>query len=533
MLFFALAASVAVLASLLITPAVIRKAGEWNLYDVPGDDRRVHTRPIPRLGGVAVFAATAISLGTAALVWRIWGTGVQPGRYHLFAGILVGGAILLFAGLYDDLRGLRPGAKLVAQVAAAIAVYALGLQVEVLSVGAGTEIHLGWLSLPLTVVWIVGITNAFNLIDGLDGLACGIALVALLTTLGVAVALGNFEVALVCVALSGALLGFLRYNFSPARIFLGDSGSLFIGFMLAVLSVHGSVKSATAVLVLIPLSALALPLLDVSLAVGRRWLRGVPLSGADSRHIHHRLLALGFTHRRAALTLYATAVGLSVLGVYLAFAPPAGVLAASLLGGVICGLLLLYGMRRLDYHEFAEAGAVVVRGALRTRRVIRDQIQAQDIARVIRTALTLEEVDAVLEDAAPDWGFLGMEVCREMSASSRLATFAPEETRRAWKVEHPVEPRVEADDNPFVLRIWCGLGPANRPLGAERVARILAPTIEEWLLTQVSLPTSSATAVSQPHDPPPPRAEIPPRAAAASESSLRGARNLLHSLSSR
>jgi hypothetical protein len=152
---------------------------------------------------------------------------------------------------------------------------------------------------------------------------------------------------------------------------------------------------------------------------------------------------------------------------------------------------------------------------------------------VIRSALTLEEVDAVLEDAAPDWGFLGMEVCREMSASSRLATFAPEETRRAWKVEHPVEPRVEADDNPFVLRIWCGLGQANRPLGAERVARILAPTIEEWLLTQVSLPTSSATAVSQPHDPPPPRAGIPPRAAAASETSLRAARSLLHSLSSR
>src|SRR5690606_28021343 len=165
-------------------------------------------------------------------------------------------------------------------------------------------IDLGWMALPVTLLWIVGVTNAFNLIDGLDGLATGIALVALGTTAIAAVLLGNPEVLVVCLALTGALIGFLRYNFNPARIFLGDSGSLFIGFLLAVLSVHGSMKSATAVLILVPLSALALPLLDTFLAIGRRRLRGGPLSRADSRHIHHPLLAIEFTHRTSVILLY-------------------------------------------------------------------------------------------------------------------------------------------------------------------------------------------------------------------------------------
>src|SRR5690606_6219698 len=149
----------------------------------------------------------------------------------------------------------------------------------------------------------------------------------------------------------------------------GDSGSLFIGFLLAVLSVHGSMKSATAVLVLVPLSALALPLLDTVLAIGRRWLRGVPLSSADSRHIHHRLLALGFTHRAAVILLYCVAAALAAAGIAAAFAPRREIFLVAMGGGVVCGGILLYGLRHLDYHEFLEAAAVLLGGVLRVRRV--------------------------------------------------------------------------------------------------------------------------------------------------------------------
>lgn len=472
---------VAALCGSLATPLVLRAAGRWNLYDVPADGRRVHTQPIPRLGGVAVFMATAIGLLVTVLVGDV-GSDLSLESWRFFSGLLLGGGIAFAAGLWDDLRGLRPGTKLLAQCLSAVVIFAFGFRIEVLGLGSAIQLSLGWFSLPVTVLWVVGVTNAFNLIDGLDGLATGIAIVALGTTLAVALALGNIGVAVVCVALLGALLGFLRYNFSPARIFLGDSGSLFVGFMLAVLSVHGSLKSATAVLVIIPLFALALPLLDTLLAIARRWLRGVPLSGADARHIHHRLLALGLTHRAAAMVMYLVAIGLAVLGVSLTFAPPTAVLSIAIGGGGITVLLLLYGMRHLQYHEFAEAGAVLASGVLRIRRVIQDQIHARDVGQVIEQAETLEEVDAILEDNTTNFGFLAVEVCRESSRCRRKLFSFNGQGARAWKVDYPVELRMSADDDPFVLRIWCGLGTTYRPFGAERVARVLAPTIEAWLV---------------------------------------------------
>ncbi len=480
MLVLVIACVAAGLTSFLVTPFVVQTAVAWRLYDLPLDGRRLHKQPIPRLGGVAVF--TAMSLGLLAVAFSGIGAHLSQDQWRFFVGVLLGGAVVFAAGLWDDLRGLPPVLKLAAQGLAAAVVFAFGFRVEILSFGATGELLLGWLALPVTMLWVVGVTNAFNLIDGLDGLATGVAVVALATILAVAVALGNLEVVVVCVALLGALIGFFRYNFSPARIFLGDSGSQFIGFMLAVLSVHGSLKSATAVLVIIPLFALALPLLDTLLAIARRWLRGVPLSGADARHIHHRLLARGLTHRRAAIVLYLTAILLAMVGLSLAFAPPAAVMGIAIAGGGISMALLLYGMRQLDYHEFAEAGAVLASGAFRVRRVIRDQIQARDIAHLIQQAETIKQMDAILEANAACFGFLGMEVCREMSSGRRSSVLRTSQGARAWKLDHPVTARLSAEDNPYVLRIWCGLGDAYRPYGAERVARILAPTIENWMV---------------------------------------------------
>ncbi|CAN5830471.1 MAG: undecaprenyl/decaprenyl-phosphate alpha-N-acetylglucosaminyl 1-phosphate transferase [Gemmatimonadetes bacterium] len=487
MLVLVIACVAAVLASLLVTPFVVRTAVARGLYDMPLDGRRMHTRPIPRVGGVAVFAAMA--LGLLAVAFSGTEAQLSSEQWRFFIGILLGAAVVFAAGLWDDLRGLSPVLKLTAQSLAAVVVFAFGFRIEILSFGASGELLLGALALPVTILWVVGVTNAFNLIDGLDGLATGIAIVALGTILAVAVALGNLEVVVVCVALLGALLGFLRYNFSPARIFLGDSGSQFIGFMLAVLSVHGSLKSATAVLVIIPLFALALPLLDTMLAIARRWLRGTPLSGADARHIHHRLLARGLTHGRAAVVLYLIATLLAILGLSLAFAPPAAVMGIALTGGGLTVALLLYGMRQLQYHEFAEAGAVLLSGVLRMRRVIRDQIHARDIAHLIQRAETIEQVDALLQEHTSSFGFLGMEVCREMSSGRRRGVLHNGQSARAWKLDHPVTPRISAEDDPYVLRIWCGIGDANRPYGAERAARILAPAIERWMVERKLAPS--------------------------------------------
>ena len=477
---FVIVFSIAALASIVLTPLVLRMAAELEMYDAPDGDRRVHTRPIPRVGGVAVFAATVLALCAWVLI-RARGAGLSAQEWNFFFGVVAGGAVLFAAGLVDDIRGLRPAAKLAAQFVAASVVYSLGLRVEVLSLGNTSQLALGWFSFPLTLLWIVGVTNAFNLIDGLDGLATGIALVALTTTLLVAVSLGNTDVVVVCIALIGALIGFLVYNFNPARIFLGDSGSLYVGFMLAVLSVHGSLKSATAVLTIVPLFALALPLLDTSLAVARRFLRGVPLSTADAQHIHHRLLALGLTQRRAVLVMYVVATLLAVVGVALAFAPPRLVMGVALIGGGGILVLLLRGMRYLEYHEFAEAAVVLASSLPRLRRVIRDQIHARDIAHLIRNAGTRDQISSILDDNAASFNFLHMELCREMSRGRGRVALGNGQAAHAWKLDYPVTPHDAAEDDLYVLRIWCDADRSSRPFGAERVARIIAPVIEDWL----------------------------------------------------
>lgn len=485
---------IATIAGTVLTPMVIRMAVTWGIFDAPPGGRRIHTEPLPRLGGIAVFLALAASIiitGIISLTGLIsFGT---PPRF-LF-GVLVGGGLVFFTGLVDDLRGLRPMAKFVAQVIAALIVYSYGFQIHSLSIGSSAELPLGIFALPVTVLWIVGVTNAFNLIDGLDGLATGIAVVALATTTSVAIVLGNTDVVFLSVAMLGALLGFLKYNFNPARIFLGDSGSLFVGFMLAVLSVYGSQKAATAVVVLAPVFALAVPLLDTGLSILRRWLRGVPLSQADGRHIHHRLLALGFTHRHAVLVMYVAASVLAVLGLSLIFAPPPAVASVAAAGGGLTFAVLLYGLRWLQYHEFLEAGSVVISGLTGIRRVIRDQIYAQDVAEVVLHAEAMEELNAILNDNATTFGFLHMEVCQESATGPRPLVLFNGHAARAWKLDYPVTPHDFVEDGDYVLRIWCNPQTDGRLYNAERIAKVLAPRIQEWITRTNEADTTDDTAV--------------------------------------
>lgn len=463
----------ALLASLCATPLVIRIALQNALVDLPGE-RRVHTLPVPRLGGVAVFLATLVGMGLA-----LAGGWVQEGiNASLILGIVLGGGILFVTGLLDDVRTLSPRGKLAGQLLAATVVYALGFRIEMLSIWPSLDFSVGWLSLPLTLLWVVGVTNAFNLIDGLDGLATGIAIVALGTTLTTALMMGRADVAATSAALLGALIGFLVFNFNPARIFLGDSGSLFVGFMLATLSVHGSTKSSTAVLAIVPLLALSLPIVDTFLAMARRWLRGVEFSKADGRHIHHQLLALGLTHRTTVVVLYVVSAALASVGMLAVFAPPERVVVVTAVGGGISLVLLLLGLRGLDYHEFTEARAVIAVAPAKFRRVIRDRIHARDVARALRTAGTLTEVNAVLEDNADVFGFAQMQVRSPEGVPGILAT-QPE--RELWWLVRPLNGRAHGDAA-LALVIWCGReAGASRPFGVERVASILAPALTEWI----------------------------------------------------
>jgi UDP-GlcNAc:undecaprenyl-phosphate/decaprenyl-phosphate GlcNAc-1-phosphate transferase len=487
---YLLALTVAALASLLITPRVVQFAVKRGYYDAPSGGRRIHDRPVPRLGGVAVVLAMAVGLIAAILLGG--SQGQDLGRQSSFLiGLFLGGGVLFTVGLVDDLKGMSAFRKLGFQALAAGIVYLFGFRVEMLSLGFG-EIHIGWLSLPLTVLWIVGVTNAFNLIDGLDGLATGVALVALGTVSLAAIQLGNMEVAVVCAALVGALLGFLRYNFNPARIFLGDSGSLLIGFMLAVLSVHGSLKSTAAVLTVVPLAALALPLLDTGLAVGRRWLRGVPLFGPDARHIHHQLLASGWSHRGTVLALYFAAGLVAIVGLTLAFGPPNLMRTLAFSGGAASLMLFAYGLKRLAYHEFSIAGAVLASGPLRMRRVIKDNIIARDLCDAIVRVESLSECNMLLHGSAEGFGFVQIKLCRESSNTRPDVGRRETDGAHLWKLDFPVGPLCESGD-PMVLRIW-GTTDGFRPHGAERVARILAASLN----TRVALMEAEAPRVDWP-----------------------------------
>jgi UDP-GlcNAc:undecaprenyl-phosphate GlcNAc-1-phosphate transferase len=472
----------AALTALLVTPAVVRMSVARGVYGHSRIREGVQHKPVPRLGGVAVCIAMSIGvLAIAPMAAR--GAGAEGLRF--FGGVLLAGWILFAAGLVDDLRGLRPSEKLLAQCMAALVAWAFGFRVEQLSLG-DASLGIGLLSLPLTMLWVVGVTNAFNLIDGLDGLATGIALVALGTTFAVSAMLGNAEVALVCAALAGALLGFLRYNVRPARIFLGDSGSLFVGFMLAVLSVHGSTKSAAAVLAVVPVLVLALPLFDTGLAIVRRWLAGKPIFGADERHLHHRLVAIGLTHTRAVVLLFLLAAALATFGVVLAFAPPRAVTGIAVGGAAACLALLMFGIKRLGYHEFVEAGAVVTGGVSRLRRSIRDGIHARDVAQVIARAETVEHLRAILDDNAEVLGFLVLGFCRESSTACGRAELPAESVPRAWKLDFAIPGHgreAESPDaaDPWVLRAWCDPEDRAAAPSPSRTARVLADAIHQWL----------------------------------------------------
>ncbi|MDR1571318.1 MAG: undecaprenyl/decaprenyl-phosphate alpha-N-acetylglucosaminyl 1-phosphate transferase [Clostridiales Family XIII bacterium] len=298
---------IALALALALTPAAIRLAPRIGAVDEPRDGRRMHTKAMPRFGGLGIFVGVMASLlCCAAFFLPSIPEAFRDGQASKLAGILAGGALIYAVGVADDLRGLSARLKFVLQIACACVVAASGVRISFfMGLGGETGYLGGILSFIVTVVWIVGITNTINLIDGLDGLAAGVAAIASLSIGYTAfVSEGMFTATIVMVALTGGALGFLPYNFHPAKCFMGDSGALFLGFMLASVSIIGPVKSATVIATIIPVLVLGVPIFDTCFAILRRLASGSPIMEADKGHIHHRLMAAGMGQRRSVLTLY-------------------------------------------------------------------------------------------------------------------------------------------------------------------------------------------------------------------------------------
>lgn len=298
--------------SLMATHLAVRLARALGIVDAPGV-RKVHRAPVPRVGGVAIVAATL----TAALAAYAFDETFREAVRELHPGpaaMLAAGVFVLAVGLIDDVRGLRAGAKLAAEVAAAIGVCAFGIRIERFSVAGLGAVEFGPMASPVTILWIVGITNAVNLIDGLDGLAAGISAAACAVLAVLAVWTGQPVMAVLVLALLGALTGFLAFNFYPAKTFMGDCGSMFLGFTLATASVMCAAKSATLVGLGLPALALGLPIFDTFFSVIRRLLDRRSVFSPDRGHIHHFLLARGLRHRQAVMMMYAVTLAATAFG---------------------------------------------------------------------------------------------------------------------------------------------------------------------------------------------------------------------------
>lgn len=302
-----------------LTPHVARLATRLGVMDLPGP-RKSHRQNVPRLGGLAVAGGAFAGLALVGL--PVGGLAVFSGSPH--GVIALGGALIFLVGLADDVRGLSAIHKLLAELAVAVMVVASGVRIESATF-LGDSVEFGAVAPFLTVAWIVGLTNAFNLIDGLDGLATGVALISGSTCALILAVRGNHTEAAMLAALVGAAIGFLPHNFSPARIFLGDCGSLLFGYFLATTAITGFQKGATVLSVGAPILLFALPLVETTTSIVRRSLRGARAEGlrgllhvlvADQEHIHHRLVAAGLSPRSVVLVLYTLTLGLCILALF-------------------------------------------------------------------------------------------------------------------------------------------------------------------------------------------------------------------------
>ncbi len=468
--------------ALVLTPIFRDVFRSYGVVDAPDHSRKIHKYPIPRVGGIAIACAYA---GSFFLFPSLTGSNLNP-ELSLVWKMLPAAAVIFAVGIIDDLLGLKPWQKIVGQLAAAGLAYWSGVRIEDL-VGYHT---LMWWSLPLTLLWLLACTNAFNLVDGMDGLAAGVGLFATLTIFIAALLHKNIPLALATFPLAACLLGFLCYNFNPATIFLGDSGSLLIGFLLGCYGIIWTQKSATLLGMTAPLMALSIPLLDVCLAVVRRLMRRQPIFGADRGHIHHRLLDRGMTPRRAVLVLYA------LCSLVAAFSLLQSVVQNDRVSGLIIVLFCAVawvGIQYLGYAEFTVAGRMLFRGDF--QRTLKAQIDLHSFEQAVADARAVDDCWAALIAACEKMDFH----CVRMSFAGRVfdGADAPCSAPDRWEMRVPLpgngyleftrglqSPVLAAIVGPFIDAIHNHLGPrlvaiqtgaanqsAHAPMNASKLVR--------------------------------------------------------------
>ncbi|ERT65107.1 glycosyltransferase family 4 protein [Peptoniphilus sp. BV3AC2] len=308
--------------SLILTPVVIKVGPKFGYLDIPKDNRRMHKRPMPIAGGVAIYLAATVAI----LVFI-------PLNKNIIS-LLIGSTVILISGLLDDKFSISPKAKIFFQLVAGLIIALSGSQIEFFTNIISTKevVWLKYLSIPVTLFWICGITNTVNLIDGLDGLAAGISLISAVSLMFIALKMNLLAVAIIAAAIGGGCLGFLPYNFNPAKIFMGDTGALYLGFMLSYISIQGVMKYATTLMIFVPVLVLGVPVFDTAFAMIRRYISGKKIFAADKGHLHHRLLALGLTQRQTVLILYAISLIFGILANVISdFDPVIGIIISLLI----------------------------------------------------------------------------------------------------------------------------------------------------------------------------------------------------------
>ena len=339
----------AAVVAFITTPVVRSLAFKVGAVDVPRDNRRMHKHPIPRMGGLAIFFGFILS----ALIFIPLTTPLR--------GMLLGAVVIVILGIFDDIYALPAMPKFLIQILAALIAVLMGNRIDILSnpniFSSDPYWVLGWLSIPISVIWIVGITNAVNLIDGLDGLACGVSTISSMTLLVIALTVSEPDVAVLTAALAGACIGFLPYNLNPAKIFMGDTGSTFLGFILAVVSIQGLFKSYAIISFAVPFLMLGLPIFDTCFAIFRRVSHGQSPMAPDRGHIHHRLIDMGFSQKQAVAVLYVIS---AILGLSAVLLTTTSVLKAMMVLLALCvagGLSAKLYLDRVNHRETPDSPA--------------------------------------------------------------------------------------------------------------------------------------------------------------------------------
>ena len=428
--------------SLLLTPLVRNLAWHYGVVDQPDQQRKIHSAPIPRIGGVAIFGAVIGSYGLL-LVVRLSSGAIVWADLPLVLRLLPALAVVFGIGLIDDIVSTHPWLRLAAETVAAILAWVGGVHVSAIN---GYSFSGAVVSFIVTVLWIVTCTNAINLIDGVDGLAAGVSLFASITMLVAALLSHNFPMALAVVPLVGSLLGFLRFNFTPASIFLGDCGSLTLGFLLGCFGAVWAEKSSTLLGLIAPLMVLAVPLLDVGLAIARRLLRGQPIFAADDAHIHHKLLSLGLAPRHLLFVIYGIcAVGsaASLLLMINRYENRDFVLVLVCLSGWL-------GLQHLGYSEFSVAKKLILSGTIRS--VLSAQLALEAFEDEVNADTPLGESWELLCRTCDQFGFSGI-------------IFNIDDVQRQWGIKTGWQARIDFPGRGYIS-LWRESGAKNQGAAA-------------------------------------------------------------------